>query len=99
MRTRRMSLRIINQDNGEIFHPILQARVNDKFPKFTVISQGLPINSHYIKKYSKPEYDLTRYYDASYENASDDILAQMSIRCGLYGLENILFGKSNAALI
>lgn len=49
--------------------------------------------AHYIKKYSKPEYDLTRYYDASYENASDDILAQMSIRCGLYGLENILFGE------
>lgn len=48
--------------------------------------------AHYIKKYGKPEHDLTRYYDVSYENASEDILTQMSIRCGLYGLENILFG-------
>lgn len=47
----------------------------------------------YIKKYSKPEYDLTRYYKASYDSAGDDILTQMSIKCGLYGLENILFGE------
>ena len=48
--------------------------------------------AHYIKKYGKPEYDLTRYYDGFCENQSDDILTQMSMRCGLYGLETILFG-------
>ena len=47
----------------------------------------------YMEQYSIPEYDLGRYYNVSYENAGDDILTQMSIRCGLYGLENILLGE------
>lgn len=48
--------------------------------------------AHCIKKYGKPEYDLTHYYSSLCNTPSDDILTQMSVKCGLYGLETILFG-------
>lgn len=48
--------------------------------------------NRYVKKYYRTEHDLSRYYDTSYANAGDDILTQMSIKCGLYGLETKLFG-------
>lgn len=47
---------------------------------------------YYVKKYSQSEYDLSKYYDISFEYEKDDILTKMSIKCGLYGLETMLFG-------
>lgn len=60
---------------------------------------GIPLNEdeedefqYLCKKYSKPEYDLSRYYGVVQETMEDDILCQMSVKCGLYGLESVLFG-------
>lgn len=46
----------------------------------------------YVKKFSKPAYDLTKYYSNSTPEDADSELMIMSKRCGLYGLEKILFG-------
>jgi GTPase SAR1 family protein len=47
----------------------------------------------YVKKFSKPEYDLSRYNGMiSNENSNVSDLTLMGVKCGLYGLENILFG-------
>lgn len=45
----------------------------------------------YVRKFKKPEYDLSSYYPP-HEDHRNDILTEMSIRCGLYGLEKILAG-------
>ena len=49
----------------------------------------------YAKKFHKPEYDLSRYYETTPENMSsnEDFLNNLCNRCGLYGLETILFGS------
>ena len=46
----------------------------------------------YIKKFSKPEYDLSAYYDIdkSEQDSSDYTLFKK--RCGMYGVEKIIFG-------
>lgn len=51
--------------------------------------------SFYVKKFSKAEYDLSLYYDKKVEikSSNSDELIVMSVKCGLYGLENILFGE------
>lgn len=46
----------------------------------------------YLKKFSRSMYDLSKYYDGVQENAGDSQNIQMSKKCGLYGLEKILFG-------
>ena len=46
----------------------------------------------YTKKFSKPFYDLLKYYEGIEEDINDDEMILMSKKCGLYGLENILFG-------
>ena len=46
----------------------------------------------YVKKFSKPAYDLTKYYSNSTPEDGDSELMIMSKRCGLYGIEKILFG-------
>lgn len=48
----------------------------------------------YVKKFSKAEYDLSKYFDGVHSNSDDSELTQMSKKCGLYGLERILFGGS-----
>lgn len=48
--------------------------------------------SLYVKKFSKPAYDLSKYYDGIQVESGDDEAITMSKRCGLYGLEKILFG-------
>lgn len=50
----------------------------------------------YVKKFSKEEYDLSIYYSGvhNYNNVGDSELIQMSKKCGIYGLEQILFGGS-----
>lgn len=46
----------------------------------------------YSRKFSKPEYDLSHYYDQSVQKvAAENNLAALSARCGLYGLEKILY--------
>ncbi len=45
----------------------------------------------YVRKFKKPEYDLSSYYPPPGVH-KNDILTEMSIRCGLYGLEKILAG-------
>ena len=49
----------------------------------------------YAKKFHKPEYDLSRYYETTPESMSfnEDFLNILCNRCGLYGLETILFGS------
>lgn len=46
----------------------------------------------YTKKFSKPFYDLLKYDEGIEEDKKDDEMISMSKKCGLYGLENILFG-------
>lgn len=46
----------------------------------------------YIKKFRKTSYDLSKYYDGIYEEVCDNEIVAMSKKCGLYGLEKILFG-------
>lgn len=48
----------------------------------------------YVKKFSRAEYDLSKYVNGVHSNADDSELTQMSKKCGLYGLEQILFGGS-----
>lgn len=49
----------------------------------------------YAKKFNNPEYDLSRYYKTTTGNMSsnEDSLTVLCNRCGLYGLESILFGS------
>lgn len=64
----------------------------------TLTEDEQDVYDFYVKKFSKLEYNLSYYYGEALvkkQKDSDDITA-MSIRCGLYGLENMLFeGKSN----
>ncbi len=60
---------------------------------------GIPLNEdeedefqYLCKKYSQAEYDLSCYYGVTQETMEHDILRKMSIKCGLFGLESILFG-------
>ena len=46
----------------------------------------------YVKKFSKAEYDLSIYFPGVHNNVEDSELIKMSKKCGLYGLEQILFG-------
>ncbi len=46
----------------------------------------------YVRKFGKKEYDLSIYFNDVHTDVGDSELIQMSKRCGLYGLEQILFG-------
>lgn len=46
----------------------------------------------YTKKFSRPVYDLSKYYEGAEGDASDSEELSMSKKSGLYGLEKILFG-------
>lgn len=46
----------------------------------------------YTKKFSKPFYDLLKYYEGIEEDRKDDEMISMSKKCGLYDFEDILFG-------
>jgi len=50
----------------------------------------------YIKKFNKPEYDLSKYYDKPVGEPfhNGDELMKMSFISGLYCLENILYGEA-----
>ncbi len=48
--------------------------------------------SLYMKKFRKPVYDLSKYYNGIQIESGDGEATEMSKRCGLYGLEKILFG-------
>lgn len=48
--------------------------------------------SLYTKKFKKPAYDLSKYYEGVCGEAGDSETVAMSKKCGLYGLEKILFG-------
>lgn len=48
--------------------------------------------SYYLKKFNKSAYDLSKYYNNVNEDANDSEIVAMSKKCGLYGLEKILFG-------
>lgn len=43
------------------------------------------------KKFRRPKYDLSQYYARPEISADKDEITDISIRCGLYGLEHILF--------
>lgn len=51
----------------------------------------------YIKKFSKAEYDLSTYFNEAIEpiQLSEDELAVFALKCGLYDLENVLYGGMN----
>ncbi|MDR2834219.1 MAG: dynamin family protein [Streptococcaceae bacterium] len=48
----------------------------------------------YINKFNKPEFDLSIYYQEEFVEVDSiyDNFIKMSLKCGLYGLENILYG-------
>lgn len=46
----------------------------------------------YTKKFSRPFYDLLKYYEGIEEDINDDETISISKRCGLYGFEKVLFG-------
>ena len=46
----------------------------------------------FSRKFKRDIYNLSVYYDDISLNPADDILIEMGKRCGLYGLEKILFG-------
>ncbi|NBH13135.1 hypothetical protein D3Z36_02760 [Lachnospiraceae bacterium] len=46
----------------------------------------------YLKKFMKPAYDLSKYYENIQTEAGDSEILSMSKKCGLYGLEKILYG-------
>jgi GTPase Era involved in 16S rRNA processing len=48
----------------------------------------------YVKKFNKPEYDLSAYYNKHIDSIidKDDEMLKMSFISGLYGLENIIYG-------
>ncbi|TMV47035.1 hypothetical protein FE783_24270 [Paenibacillus mesophilus] len=52
---------------------------------------------YYVKKFSRPEYDMSTYLDESTTpvQAAKDERSALAVRCGLYGLENILYGGSD----
>ncbi|MCL1996561.1 MAG: dynamin family protein [Defluviitaleaceae bacterium] len=52
----------------------------------------------YIKKFNKPEYDLSIYYHETLadKKPNHDELVKMSFISGLFGLENILYGGISA---
>lgn len=47
---------------------------------------------YYLKKFNKSVYDFSKYYNNVNEDANDSEIVAMSKKCGLYGLEKILFG-------
>jgi len=49
---------------------------------------------YYVKKFSKPEYDLSVYYEKTLSGISrnDDVLIKMNYLSGLYGFETVLYG-------
>lgn len=48
--------------------------------------------SLYLKKFKRPAYDLSKYYEGVHEEEGEGELISMSKKCGLYGLEKRLFG-------
>ena len=50
--------------------------------------------NYVAKKFSRPEYDLSKYYNMVFEDGiqNNDELAKLDHISGLYGLENILYG-------
>ena len=60
----------------------------------TLNKQEERIVQRYIEDFSEPEYDLSAYYDNTYEDEplSGDEFVKMCSISGLYGLENILYG-------
>ena len=52
----------------------------------------LDLFDYYEKKFSNPEFDLSKYYRKSTKTTNDDRLSTLATKAGIYGLENILFG-------
>ncbi len=46
----------------------------------------------YIRKFNRPMHDLSKYYNGIQVEPDDSEAVKMSKRCGLYGLEKVLFG-------
>lgn len=47
----------------------------------------------YTRKFSKPQYDLSKYYSSCGVESSDSLEVTMLKKCGFYGLERLLGGK------
>ncbi len=43
-------------------------------------------------KFNRSSYDLSKYYEGVQNDTNDSVYLSMSKKCGLYGLEKILFG-------
>ena len=46
----------------------------------------------YVRKFQRPAYNLVKYYEGVREEEGEAEAVRMSKKCGLYGLEKILFG-------
>ena len=44
----------------------------------------------YARKFRKPDFDLSRYYQTAFSGEADELL-ELSVKCGLYSLEGLLF--------
>lgn len=52
----------------------------------------------FVKKFNRTDYDLSRFYPPGIGSVDgiDGELAEIAMKCGLYGLESILYGGVNA---
>lgn len=48
--------------------------------------------SYFCRKFTKPMYDLSQYYKKEKVDLQSNQYLNLSIKCGLYGLEKLLFG-------
>lgn len=50
--------------------------------------------NYYVKKFSRVEYDLSKYADKSADpiQVTEDERSALAVRCGLYSFENIVYG-------
>lgn len=72
------------------FALLLKMKLNDE--PFTEDEQD--VFDLYKKKFSKAEYDLSRYSNETKmpKHLAEDELSAFGLKCGLYGLENIIYG-------
>ena len=72
------------------FALLLKMKLNDE--PFTEDEQD--VFDLYKKKFSKAEYDLSRYSNGTtlLKPFVEDELSSFGLKCGLYGLENIIYG-------
>ena len=60
---------------------------------FTLSEEELEDYDRFARKFSKPQHDLTFYYDGQSSSLADSEFIRLSKACGMYGLEQVLFDR------